>query len=60
MLPDDKYFLFDSYNNEYLLERIAYWESVPEGTDTLHVLRSLYREQERRVDEKLLAWVESK
>lgn len=59
MMPNDKLYIFDSYNDEELAARIKYWSSVP-AEDTFNVLATMYKEQERRVDEKLLAWVESK
>jgi len=56
---DNKWYAFDDYSDEHLNARIAYWERCEPG-DFCNILGSMYAELDRRVDEKLLAWVESK
>ena len=57
----EKWYCFDDYTDEHLNARIAYWEGVqPEDKDWCGVLTQMYAERDRRVEEKLLAWVESK
>lgn len=58
---DNKWYAFDDYTDDHLDARIAFWEAGPfPPDDWCGVLGSLYAERDRRVDEKLLAWVESK
>lgn len=53
-----KWYAFDDYDDEHLNARIAYWERYED--DFCGVLSALYAERDRRVDQKLLAWVERK
>lgn len=53
-----KWYAFEDYEDDHLNDRIAYWETA--GDDFCGVLENMYAERDRRVDEKLLAWVESK
>lgn len=56
---NDRWYAFDDYTDEHLNTRIAYWESGA-SDDFCGVLSSLYAERDRRVDQKLLEWVETK
>lgn len=61
MRHGDKWYAFDDYTEEFLNQRIAYWERASRRElDFCGILESLYAERDRRVDESLLAWVESK
>ena len=56
-----KWYAFNDYTDELLNARIAYWETaLGAQKDWCGVLAHMYDERDRRVDEKLLAWVESK
>lgn len=52
--------IFDHYNDEELAQRITYWESCGPKDADWGILEHMYALRDLRVDEKLLAWVESK
>jgi len=59
-LIDGRYYAFEDYSDDLLRERLAYWQSIPSGESDFGIVASLQKEIDRRVDEHLLAWVESK
>lgn len=51
--------VFSHYIDEELAKRIAYWEACGLDGD-MGILVNMYALRDERVDDKLLAWVESK